>query len=143
MASAQQILDRCRAMNSAELKNYGYSAYVNVEEYVARTISSHQQADAAILDCLLVCAALDSDLMRGEWEFIKYIFDFSESDYSMINSRAMSLRTIRVKRDVSDFCHTLPYNQKVSFITLCIALMCSDGRFTYEDLDFLEDCLLS
>ena len=65
MASAQQILDRCRAMNSAELKNYGYSAYVNVEEYVARTISSHQQADAAILDCLLVCAALDSDLMRG------------------------------------------------------------------------------
>ncbi len=142
MASAQQILDTCRAMSPVELKNYGYLAYVNVEEYVARTISSHQKADDAILDCLLVCGALDNEVTRGEWDFIKHIFELSDSDYAALNARAMSLRTIKIKRDVSEFCHTLPYKERVSFITLCIALMCSDGRFTYEDLDFLEDCLL-
>ena len=51
-------------------------------------------------------------------------------------------QTIKLKRDVSYFKQSMPAKARGPFICLCIALMCSDGRFTYEDLDFLEDCLL-
>ena len=53
-----------------------------------------------------------------------------------------SLTTIKKKREMSDFCHSLPPLQRKALVSVCIATMCSDGRFTYEDLDFLEDCLL-
>ena len=142
MASAQQILDYCKSLSSSGLKQYGKRQYNTVLNYLISKGINSKDADYLLLDSILVCVALDSEFERGEWNFVKYIFDAPESAFYQIYDLAMDLRTIKTKRDMSKFCHTLPSSERVAYISLCIATMVSDGVFTYEDLDFLEDCLL-
>ena len=100
------------------------------------------QSVAAIAECVYICVALDGYLSDGEWNFLKNVFTFSDADYNEVLNRVSNCTTIRIKRDASEFCKQFPYLQRKALISLCMATMCSDGRFTYEDLDFLEDCLL-
>lgn len=142
MASAQQIINYCKSLNFTQLKQYGYDRYREVFDYLNPITHNHLETNKGIIECLVVCFALDGYLSNGEWEFLKYIFKISEINRDYYEEMIDQKRSISIKRDVSNLCKRLPGSVKVSFISLCIAAMCSDGRFTYDDLDFLEDCLL-
>ena len=101
-----------------------------------------REAFDIILDCVGVCVALDRSFTSGEWEYAKAVLRLNDGCQRSFENVLSTLTTIRKKREVSDFCHSLPPLQRKALISVCIATMCSDGRFTYEDLDFLEDCLL-
>ncbi len=141
MATAREIVEKCKSMSSYQLRQYGKDQYQAVWDVLCNYISGFEITSATI-DCLVVCAALDGELRSGEWEFIKYVFNISECNYDYYCDKVASFQTIKLKRDVSYFKQSMPAKARGPFICLCIALMCSDGRFTYEDLDFLEDCLL-
>ena len=143
MINAQRILDECRAMSSYQLVPYAKEHMQTVYNYltVFKKIN-RSQAIAAILECVCICVALDGYFNDGEWQFLKKVFDLSEYDYNTIRNQVSNATTIRIKRDASEFCKSFPYLQRKALISLCMATMCADGRFTYEDLDFLEDCLL-
>jgi len=142
MATAQQILDKCKAMTPSQLREYGKQQYHEVWDVLCNYISGFEIIEATI-DSLVVVAGLDGELLSGEWEFIKYVFDIHECNYDYYCDKVASFQSIKIKRTVSTFKQSLPYKVKEPFVCLCIALMCADNRFTYEDLDFLEDCLLS
>ena len=141
MATAREVVDKCKSMSQYQLRQYGKQKYREVWDVLCNYISGFDIAKATI-DCLVVCAGLDGKFTIGEWEFIKYVFDIHECNYDYYCERVEALQTIKMKRDVADFKKAMPSAARGSFICLCIALMCSDARFTYEDLDFLEDCLL-
>ena len=142
MASAQQILDYCKSLSSYELKQYAKRQYNIVHNYLTRMGIDSKKADLLLFESVLICVALDSEFEYGEWQLVKYLFDAPDREFSYIRDYAMDLRSIKTKREMSEFCHQLKTTERVAYISLCIATMVSDGVFTYDDLDFLEDCLL-
>ena len=141
MATAREVVEKCKAMSQTQLRQYGKEKYRQVWDVLCNYISGFDIAKATI-DSLVVCAGLDGKFTYGEWEFIKYVFNIHECNYDYYCEKVEALQTIQMKRDVSEFKKAMPSQARGPFICLCIALMCSDCRFTYEDLDFLEDCLL-
>ena len=141
--NAQRILDYCRSISSSELREFAREEFSTVYNYI--TVYQKKPSKVAfdtILDCVGVCVALDRSFTRGEWELVKYVFRLTDDNQRAFQNVLETLTTIRKKREVSDFCHSLPPLQRKALVSVCIATMCSDNRFTHEDLDFLEDCLL-
>lgn len=143
MVNAQKILDYCRSVNLQELKSFAREELMTVYNYMTvYQKKPSREAFDTLLDCVGVCVALDRSFTHNEWSFVKWVFNFNDSHQRSFENVLSTLTTIRKKRELSEFCHSLPPLQRKALISVCIATMCSDGRFTYEDLDFLEDCLL-
>ena len=141
--NAQRILDYCRGASLQELIGFAREEFMTVYNYMTvYQKKPKKEAFDTMLDCVGVCVALDRSFTYNEWNFVKKVFNFTDDNQRSFENVLSTLTTIRKKRDISDFCHSLPPLQRKALVSVCIATMCSDGRFTHEDLDFLEDCLL-
>ena len=143
MARVNDIVNKCKSLSASQLGKLGEDCYWDLAYYLNGRIG-REKTTAAIIDTLLVCTVLDGYFSRGEWEFMQNVFHISDCNYEYYCEQFDDVRRqeVQLELDVKGFCRVLPAKERISFVTLCIAMMCADGHFTYEDLDFLEDCLL-
>ena len=140
MVDIQDFMAACLNMTEQELADYAWERYKPVRDYLEPKYGI-KDTDDMVFDALSTICAIDGNLTDGEYEILRNIHGFCYAEQKDIERRVKRHNNQRDIQKTVNFGKSLPYDERLSFICLAIAILAVDSRYTDNELALLHQLL--
>ena len=137
-AQIRKIISNCLEMSEEELFNFAKDNYDEVFYHVAERTSS-EDAHGILVGTVFVAIAADSGFSESEYDFISQI----DGSYSRESAKKLTAKFSGVyyQNKVKEIIDLFPYDIRLAFISLCIAVLSVDKNVDKKELAFIDRLL--
>lgn len=140
MVSIEELMEGCLHLTQQELEDYAWERFVPVRDYLEARYSI-KETDEMVFDGLATICAIDGVITDSEFEILRMIHGFSYAEQKDVQKKAKKYDNKRAIEKTLIFNAGLPYEEKLSFICLAIAILAVDKRYTDRELALLKTML--
>ena len=140
MVSVEELMEGCLHLTQQELEEYAWERFVPVRDYLEARYSI-KEADEMVFEGLATICAIDGVVTDAEFEILRMIHGFSYAEQKDVQKKVKRYDNKRAIEKTLIFNAGLPYEEKLSFICLAIAILAVDKRYTDRELALLKAML--
>ena len=140
MVSVEELMAGCLHLTQQELEDYAWERFVPVRDYLEAR-HSIKEANDMVFDTLATICAIDGVITESEFEILRMIHGFSYAEQKDVEKKAKKYNNKKAMEKTLLFCANLPYDEKLSFVCLAIAILAVDTRYTDRELALLKTML--
>ena len=136
--NVQSVINYCSGLSYRQLENFAGENYLTVYNYMSANYDG-EKVNTLLIGSIFTCVAADGKFNDAEWNFIaSFIGGYSYEEAFAVagefyNDEAQSI--------VAELANMFPSNIRDAFLSLCIAVLCVDGRVADYEKYFLNRIL--
>ena len=136
--NVQSVIDYCTGLSYRQLENFAGKNYCIVYDYMCQNYDG-EKVNTLLIGSIFTCVAADGKFNDAEWQFISsFIGGYS---YEEAFAVAGEFYNDEAQDIVSQLASLFPSSVREAFLSLCLAVLCVDGRVADYERYFLNKIL--
>ena len=140
MFSIADLLEACLQLTPQQLEDYAWDHFKLVRDYLENTYDT-QKTHEIMYEHLATICAIDDKFTDAEFELMRACFGFAYAEYKDVEKKVKRKNSPSAIKKTQQFCMELPYDERLSFVCVAIAILASDRRYTPTELNLLRNLL--
>jgi hypothetical protein len=136
--NVQSIINYCTNLGYRDLENFAGENYLTVYNYMTRNYDG-EKVNTLLIGSIFTCVAADGKFNDAEWQFISsFIGGYSYEEAFSVAGEFYNDEAQDIVRQLVDL---FPSDISEAFVSLCLAVLCVDGRVADYERYFLNKIL--
>ncbi len=136
--NVQSVINYCSGLSYRQLENFAGENYLEVYNYMKANYDG-EKVNTLLIGSIFTCVAADGKFNDAEWQFISsFIGGYS---YDEAYAVAGEFYNDEAQDIVAQLASLFPSHIRDAFISLCLAVLCVDGRVADYERYFLNKIL--
>lgn len=136
--NVQSIINYCTNLSYRDLENFAGENYLTVYNYMKRNYDG-EKVNTLLIGSIFTCVAADGKFNDDEWRFISsFIGGYSYDEAFAVAGEFYNDEAQDIVRQLVEL---FPSDVSEAFVSLCLAVLCVDGRVADYEHYFLNKIL--
>lgn len=136
--NVNETIRHCQSLSFYALQDFVGHNYITAYDHY-KNVTNPDRACRLLKEVIYLAIASDGMLYESEWKFIASFVGGISYDEAM--AECSNVLSEKNKQALRDIIRNAPRNVGEALISMCIGVLCTDGRVEGEEVNFLRSLL--